>query len=189
MLPLPNLEEISDLLLELPSIVQRYESRDPTFSEIVKSWLARAEEVLLRNRLPAVGALASLRASVISAERGAVPAGVTFPAHSSPRKARDAAVADALRRAEEITSDLIRADWGQINEAERLIRQMVTLARYKGYLDMSSEGLAFNEYVHFVWTRFHADADLAQGAVRVTSTVGLPNALALLGRELPKNAP
>src|SRR5688572_15625648 len=130
MLPLPNIEEINQVLAEIPQIVHAYEARDAMFSELVKAWLGRAEAVLHSNRLPVTGAIAGLRASVVSAERGAVPAGLTFVGPSTVRKARDAAAAEALRRAEEQIANTIRTDLAQVGEAERVLRQMVSLARF-----------------------------------------------------------
>jgi hypothetical protein len=83
---------------------------DSDFSERSRAWMRRTEETLDANRLPAVGALASLRAMVISAERGSLPPGTVMTGAVSPRKARDAAAAEALRRSEELVSGVLRAD-------------------------------------------------------------------------------
>jgi hypothetical protein len=185
MLPLPNIEELNSHLLKLPQIVEAYEIRDSTFSEMAKSWLQQAEQILVSNRLPAAGAVATLRGVVISAERGVLPSDITFITASNSRKARDAAAADALRRAEMLITDLLRDDLVKIHEAERILQQIVAVASYKGYLNIPNGSIAQGDFVGQVWGCVSRDSDLAQGAVNVTALVGFPNALALLGRELP----
>ena len=107
---------------------------------------------------------------------------MTFVAASTPRKCRDAAAAEALRRAEQQIADVIRADLAQLAEAERLLRQMVAVARYKGYIG-NSNGLPHAAALNSLWSRLRTDADLAQGTVRIEGLIGAANALALLDRE------
>lgn len=184
MLPLPNLEELQALLLHLPAIVQRYEEKDATFVELAKEWLRVAEELLVRNSLPVAGAVAGLRGAVISAERGFMPAGMSAPGTSAPRRLRDFAAAEALRRAEELVSGAMRQDVAQLQDAEGVMRQMVVVAHYKGYLDVGATDVHRTDALQLLWSRFLADADLIQGAVRVSGLVGLPTAFALLDREM-----
>lgn len=185
MLPLANIEEINSHLLKLPQIIEAYESRDSTFSEMVKLWLHQAEQMLTNNRLPVAGAIATLRGVVISAERGVLPSEVTFITAPNSRKARDAAAADALRRAEVLIVDLLRDDLMKIRDAEQILRQIIAVANYKGYLKIGNGSMTYGDFVVQVWKWISEDSDLAQGAVNVTALVGFPNALALLGRELP----
>jgi len=134
---------------------------------------------------PAVGAIATLRGVVISAERGVLPSEVTFITAPNSRKARDAAAADALRRAEVLIVDLLRDDLMKIRDAEQILRQIIAVANYKGYLKIGNGSMAYGDFVVQVWKWISEDSDLAQGAVNVTALVGFPNALALLRRELP----
>jgi hypothetical protein len=184
MLPLPNLEEIQAQLLELPAIFRAYEERDGDFVERAREWLQRLEEALTENRLPSAGAVAGLRGLIVSAERGAVPAGFSFLGGTSPRKVRDAAAAEALRRAEETVSGVLRADVAQLDEAARLVRQMVAMARRKGLIESAAGAASHSEAVNAIWAAFLRDPDLAAAATRVNGLAGAHNALFLLGREM-----
>lgn len=187
MLPLPNLEEIQAQFLELPAIFRAYEQHDGDFAERARDWLQRLEEALTENRLPSAGAVAGLRGLIVSAERGTVPAGLSFIGGTSPRKLREAAAAEALRRAEETVSNVLRADVAQLDEAARLVRQMVAIAQRKGVLGEAAGASNHSEAVNAIWAAFLRDPDLAAGAMRVNGLAGAHNALFLLSRELPED--
>jgi hypothetical protein len=185
MLPLPNLEAIQAQFLELPAILRAYEERDGEFAERARVWLNRLEAALEDNRLPAAGAVAGLRGVIVSAERGAIPPGLSFLSTPNARKLRDAAAAEALRRAEEIVTAVLRADTAQIDDAGRLMRQMVAVAQRRSLLAAASGSTTHNEAVNAIWSAFLHDAELSPGATRVIGLVGAHNALFLLSRELP----
>jgi hypothetical protein len=185
MLLLPNLEAIQAQFLELPGILRAYEERDSEFAERARAWLNRLEAALEDNQLPVVGTVAGLRGQLVSAERGAIPSGLTFLTMPNPRKLRDAAAAEALRHAEEVVTAALRADAAQFDEAGRLVRQMVAVAQLRGLLAAAAGASTHSEAVNAIWSAFLRDADLAPGATRVAGLVGAHNALFLLSRELP----
>jgi hypothetical protein len=185
MLPLPNLEAIQAQFLELPSILRAYEEGDSEFPERARAWLNRLEAALEDNRLPNAGAVAGLRGLIVSAERGAIPPGLSFLGTPNLRKLREAAAAEALRRAEETVSSSLRADIAQFDEAARFMRQMVAVALHRGLLSAGMGAATHSEAVNAIWSAFLSDADLAPGTTRVTGLVGSHNALFLLSRELP----
>ncbi len=80
------LDRIDELRLSVPRIVDRYDDGDPRFAEDVKRWIRDAEEILTAARLPAAASLAALRGTLIAAEEGTVPAGVTCSGRATPRK-------------------------------------------------------------------------------------------------------
>lgn len=185
MLPLPQIEAIQAQFLELPAIFRAYEERESNFAEQARAWLCRIEAVMEAARLPAAGAVAALRGVVISAERGVLPPGLSFVNPPSPRRLRDAAAAEALRRAEETVNGVIRGDVGQLEEAARLLRQMMAIAQRKGVLSAALGATTHSEVVNAIWAAFLRDAELAPGATRVTGLAGPLNALFLVSRELP----
>lgn len=185
MLLLPNLEAIQAHFLELPAVLRAYEERAPDFAEQARGWLNRLEVSLEENRLPSAGAVAALRGLVVSAERGAIPPGLSFISTPNPRKLRDAAAAEALRRAEETVSGVLRADAMQLEEAGRLMRQMMAVALRRGLLETAAGATTHSEAVNAIWSALTCDADLAPGATRVVGLVGAHNAFFLLSRELP----
>ncbi|MGB7924769.1 MAG: hypothetical protein WCF57_16120, partial [Pyrinomonadaceae bacterium] len=78
MIPLPNLEAIQSQFLELPAILRAYEESDSEFAERARAWLNRLEAALEENKMPTAGAVAGLRGLIVSAERGAIPPGLSF---------------------------------------------------------------------------------------------------------------
>jgi flavin-binding protein dodecin len=185
MLPLPNLEEIQNQLLELPDIVRAYEERTGDFSKQVCDWMSRLEEKLQSNKIPAAGAVAALRAMVISAGRGVIPPGLAFVGTPSIRKMHDAAASEAIRRVEETLTSVLRADVAQVEDARRLMRQMVAIAQRKGLMAIIAGTPSISESVNLLWAALLRDTELSTGATRVNSLVGPLNALVLLSRELP----
>jgi hypothetical protein len=185
MLPLPNLEEIQQHLLEIPELVHAYEERLGDFSERVRDWMVRLEEKLKSNQIPVAGAVAAMRAMVISAERGVLPPGLAFAGAPTRRRIRDAAASEAIRRVEESVGAVLRPDLAQIDEAGRLMRQMISIAQRKGIMTNVSAASSVSEAVNSVWSAFLNDGELSAGATRVTGLVGALNALILLSREFP----
>jgi hypothetical protein len=177
MLRIASIEEIQGLQLTLPAIVNLFEKRDPMFSEAVKRWLLDVERVLAQNRLGAAGDLATLRATLIAAQRGSVPAEATAGTRSA-RKARDAVAADVLRRADDIVTGLIRKPLAQIADGERVARQLVAVARAKGMVP------ANGAVISAVWKAMQADSDLRPSAIGLEGLMGVCDTLVLLDRAL-----
>jgi hypothetical protein len=185
MLPLPNLESIQERLLELPALFRAYEERDASFADLAREWLNRVEAELEDNRVPAAGAIAGLRGLAISAERGMIPPGVSFVGAPTMRKVRDSTAAEALRRAEETVTNTLRPDLAQLDEAGRLMRQMVAVAAQRGLLRAGGGAGSHSDELHAIWSAFQRDPDIGPGATRALALAGSQNALILLGRELP----
>ncbi|HEX7241550.1 MAG TPA: hypothetical protein VF263_14830 [Longimicrobiaceae bacterium] len=179
-----NLEEIQGMLLRVPGLVDAMDRNDAGFSALVRGWLAEVEEVLKNNRLAAAGEVAALRGTLIAAERGALPAGITVAGRATPRRLRDAAAADALRRAESAVSGAVRADAERVAEAEGMLRQVATLAAWKGTLPGPGYPGTHTARVQAAWSAVSTDPDTAGAALRVAGLVGAQDALILLDRAL-----
>src|SRR5258706_9122539 len=123
---------IDELRLGVPGMVDRYDDGDPRFAEDVKRWIRDAEEILTAARLPAAASLAALRGTLIAAEEGTLPAGVTCSGRATPRKIRDAVAADVLRRADEQVVGATNNAAAQFPEAERLVPPMLPVSVQKG---------------------------------------------------------
>src|SRR5258706_9307614 len=172
------LDRIYALRLGVPPIVDLYDNGDPRFAEDVKRWIHDAEEMLTTGRLPAVASLAALRGTLIAAEQGTVPVGVTFSGRTTPRKIRDAVAADVLRRADELIVSATNNAAAQFAEAERLVRQMLPVALRKGLIASSATAS---------WSSMEADPDLGAIATHVIGLAGRNDALVLLGRALQQD--
>jgi len=182
MLGLLNLEEIHALLLRVPSLVDGLARHDPDFPNAVKDWLAQVEQVLLRNRLSIAAEIATLRGTVIAAERGVMPPVTALSGRTTPRKIREAAATEALRKAGALVADSIRGSEAQFAEAERLVRQLVVVAERKGLL-AATPGTPTQQLVT-LWNAIRNDAELGAIATHVAGLAGPESALILLDRAL-----
>jgi len=172
---LATLDQIDELRLGVPRIVDLYDNGDPRFAEDVKRWVCEGEAILTAGRLAAVASLAALRGTLIAADEGTVPAGVTFSGRVTPRKIRDAVAADVLRRADDLMVSTTSNAAAQIAEAERLVRQMLPVAMRKGLIGSSAASS---------WSLLESDPDLGAIATHVVGLAGRSDALILLGRAL-----
>lgn len=188
MLRIVNLEEIQTLLLRVPGLVHALEARESGFAGAVKEWLVQTEQVLTNNRMPAAAEVATLRGALISAERGVLPPGLTFLGRPTSRKVKDAAAADVLRKAQELVSGAVRADAAQVAEAQRLARQVVSVAQRKGLAEVMPAGGTHTERLAALWSAMLADPDVGSATVHLGGLVGSQDALVLLDRALSSAA-
>ncbi len=189
MLRIVNLEEMQDMLLRIPGLVDLQEKRDTGFVPDVKQWLSKLEKAIENNRLPSAGNVAALRAMLISAERGVIPAGVEFHGRATGRKIRDAAAAFVLRLAGDILSNAIQKDCERVADAERMTRQLVALAKAKRLIREIPSGENFTDMLKAIWKALSADTDIAPGAINVEGLIGPHDALVMLDRILTSDMP
>ena len=182
MLRLVNLEEIQNLLLRIPRLVNGLEQRDPNFVQNVRQWLTIVEEVLVNNRMPLSGNIAALRGTLNATERGAFPPGLTFHGRPTARKIREATGADVIRRAGELISNAVQDDVSRIGEAERLSHQLIALGKSMGLIVGGVSDSTGTQKLKDIWNTISADPNIAPGAVRLESLVGQNDALILLDR-------
>ena len=126
-----------------------------------------------------------MRGVLIAAERGAIPPGVAVSGRQTPRKIKMATAAEVIRKSEELVSEAVRADAARIGEAERLVAQMVSVARRKQLVPEGLNGPEHTAMLRWLWQAMAADPDTGSAAVHVAGMVGPTDALILLDRALP----
>ncbi len=182
MLHIVNLEEIQDHVLKIPALVDQQDRREARFVQDVKSWLSKLEEVLDNNKMPAAGKIAAIRSALVSAERGVMPAGIGFNGEPSRHNVKEATAGYAIQQANDVVFDAIQKDRDRVFEAERLVRQLVALARTKGLIATTVDGRSLAESVRDIWQKIGADKDLSPGTTNVEGLVGPYDALIVLDR-------
>jgi hypothetical protein len=187
MLRIVNLEEIQNLLLRIPRLVDGLEQRDPNFVQNVRQWLTVVEEVLVNNRMPLSGNIAALRGTLDATERGAFPPGLTFHGRPTARKIKEATGADVVRRAGELISNALQEDVSRIAEGERLSHQLIALAKSMGLFAGGISDGTSTQKLKDIWNTISADPNVAPGAVRLESLVGQNDALILLDRAITRD--
>lgn len=187
MLHIVNLEEIQNLLLRVPKLVDRLENRDPNFVQEVRHWLTVLEQVLVNNRMPLGGNIAALRGTLDATERGVIPAGIVFHGRPTARKIKEVTAADVVRRAGELVSNSVQDDVSRMAEAERLGHQIVALAKSIGLITSGINASDTTQQLTAIWNAVSTDPNIAPGAVRLESLVGPNDALVVLDRAITAN--
>ncbi|PVX26807.1 MAG: hypothetical protein CW691_00395 [Candidatus Bathyarchaeum sp.] len=184
MLRVINLEEIQNLLLRVPDIVALCEKGDFGVVAAVKKWLIQMEMTLKNNKLSVSANVAACRGLLISAEQGNIPSGINFKGRITRRKVREATASRCISETVKIVSDRIQKDAERVEEAERIIRQLVSIAKAKGLIVDVPQGNNFSDALKYIWKSMSTDQVLTQGAVSVEGLVGPHDALILLDRTI-----
>lgn len=188
MLRLVQLEEIEGLLLALPGLVRLQERRSPDFVAAVAAWLGALEQAFAANRLPLSGEVAAIRSSLVTAEQGAIPSGVTFRGQPTKSRVLSALGSSSLQSAAALASGFAREQRPRFAEAEALTRQMIAVARHRSLVPAEPAGLAPTAYLRLVRQAMASSPELESAVVRVEGLVGPQDALILLDRGLTVDA-
>ncbi|TCV85905.1 hypothetical protein [Sulfurirhabdus autotrophica] len=182
MLRIVNIEEIQNMLSSISGLVDLQQRRDANFDDKVKLWLAKLEKMLERNRIMQVGEVATLRGLILSAENGITPPGIEIHGNSTKRKIIEAAVTFSLRQASSVVSTILQKEVDRISDAERMMRQIIAMAKSKGLIPEIPEASDHTEVLKFIWRTLSANPEIAPGTTNVEGLVGPHDALIILDR-------
>ena len=185
MLQFIQLEAIKELFFQVPLLVDAFEAKSPSFVHEVKEWLCQIEHVLTQNRLPVVANVATLRGLLIGAERGMIPEGIQVQGRMTTRKVTMATAIYLLYKVDDAVSQAIQADIAQLDEAERLARQIAVVAQSKGLFSSKLTDSNHSQMLQMTWKLIEADLDLASVATHLKGLVGTYDVLILLDRAMP----
>ncbi len=184
MLRIVHIDEIQDLLLLLPNLVQQQERRSTDFAPNAGAWLKSLEKVLAANRLYQAGNIATLRGGLVAAEQGQAPAGLEFRGRPSRSRVLNATASQALQRAAEVASTLIAENRPRLAEAERVAQQIVAAALSRGLITAREEEVSNTQYLRMLRRSLVKSGDLESAVVHLEGLVGPHDALTLLDRAL-----
>ena len=189
MLRIVNLEEIERLLLEVPALIDRLETRSPSFTDDVRNWLKSAEQALQNNRIAVASTVASLRGQLTSVKDGFVPPEVEILGRPTRRKILTAVSTSALRQASEAVLDITQPDRLRIAEAERICRQIVAHAKVRNLIpEGAPSNVELAEYLRGVWHQLKSDPDLSQLTTHLVGLLGSHDVLIVLDRTITADA-
>jgi hypothetical protein len=183
-LTIAQYEQILAVLQEVPRLVDKLEARNAGFFEDVLGWLKQAEQVLTDNRLPAVSQIAVYRARLIEAGRGVQQGDLTIVGRPSTSKIKEATAALLLGRGSDVLQALIAAQQPVFQEAERIVRQALAVAKVKGLALAPGVGVPQQRFLRELQDQLAADPDLATVHAHIVGLVGTTDALVLLDRAL-----
>lgn len=182
MLKILNIEELQRFLMQIPGLILLFENKESYFFGSVKEWLGQLEKVLESNRMPACSDIALLTGNLIAVERGMIPEGIAFTSRKSHKKVMDAAAIDALKKANELINSIIKGPLTQINEAERLMRQIAPIANRKGLFAHPELMPNHSTYLNAAWKSLLDDPELGGICFHIQGLVSAPDILILLDR-------
>jgi len=178
-----NVEEIERLLLAVPGLVDRLERKDAELDLHAREWLVSLEAALQANRLPVASTIASLRCQIKAAQQGSVLPGIRISGRLTPRRAVRAVVAESLAAASSAVLETIAKDRSRIDEAERMMRQLVARGGSRGLVSViPPDALDHGAKLGAAWRNLRDDEELGQVAIHVEGLVGPHDSLILLDR-------
>jgi len=181
-----QLEEISELLRQVPRLVDRLEARHSSFVKDVLAWLRQAEETLENNRLAVVSLVATCRATLIEGTRGVQNKDIVFVGRATSRKVLEATASMVLKRSNDLLHSVIAERQTVFQEAERIARQVIAVAEAKGYIRDCDGGQPHQQFLVCVQQKVAADNDLASAYVHLVALVGKNDVLIFLDRALAR---
>lgn len=187
MLRIVHIEEIEELLLLLPALVEQQELRSANFVSNVGVWLHSLEKAFAANRLYQAGNIATLRSGLVAAEQGHVPTGLEFRGRPSRWRVLSAVASQAMQRAAEVASTLIAENRPRLAEAERVAQQIVAVALSRGLIATRKEEVSNTQYLRLLRDRIVSSGDIESAVVHLEGLVGRHDALILLDRALSSN--
>ncbi len=187
MLRIVNLEEIQGMLATSSGLVDKLDNHDPHVVDDAKTWLVNLETALSNNHMPVAGSVAALRGMLVSAQLGVIPDGIVLSGQPVKRRVLAATVAFIMRESNRVVYDSVARERERVDEAERIMRQLVAIAHARGLIVVPPKGDQRHDALKALWSRVTAEPDLAAGAVSVEGLVGPLDALILLDRAIARD--
>lgn len=180
------LDQLYGLLAQGPRIVTLYEQKDASFIPALNAWLIDSESVLEKNRRPEVGAIAGIRAQLLSASHAVYDKNAFYvPSTGGPRKTFHASAAILFNNAQNILSSLHAVFAARRGDAEKLIQQMIHISLQKNsFYPIWNSDLELSQKLSSLWQSFAADGDLVAGTRQVLASVHYVDALRILGEAI-----
>ena len=125
-----------------------------------------------------------LRSSLLSAEQGQLPSGVTFRGRPTSSRVINAVAVQSLRHAADLASGLIAEHRPRLAEGERVAQQIIAAARSRGLIIDRACSESNTQYLKALRASLAAAGDLEAAAVHLEGLVGPSDALILLDRAL-----
>lgn len=177
------IEEVEAQLTKVPGLVRRLDERDPEFSAAVQSWLKAIEDTLGHHGMPVASEIAASRGELIARERGHRDG--TSGAVLRGRKYRESRAAELLKRVTGLVLNAIQQRRSQLDEAERVMMQIVAVADRLGLIPAES-GEGHTGYLQTVLQALVNRPELSSLVVHVTGLLGTVDVLIILDRSISR---
>lgn len=180
------LDQLYGLLAQGSRIVTLYERKDASFIPALNAWLIESEAVLEKNRRAEVGAIAGIRAQLLSASHATYDKDAFYlPSTGGARKTFHASAAILFNNAQNVLSSLHAVFSARRGDAEKLIQQMIYISLQKNsFYPIWKSDLELSQKLGGLWQSFAADRDTVAGTRQVLASVHYVDALRILGETI-----
>ena len=184
MLRIAQVQEIEELLLQLPDLVEQQERRATGFPHNADLWLKSLERAFVANRQYQGGSIAALRGGLVAAQLGQKPVELEFRSHAGRARVLSAVASQAIQRAADVAAAVLAGDRARLGEAERVAQHIVAAAASRGLVVPREASVSSAEYLGALRHSLAASEDLETAAVHLEGLVGPVDALVLIDRAL-----
>jgi hypothetical protein len=181
---LSGLDHLTALLQQVPSLVDLYGQKDPSFVPAVKDWCQLTERVLQSQRLPVVSKIAAFRGVILATERGSPPQGFSLSSRQTKRRLVEAVCLHFLHDAQAAILGVMSPHLERFSQAEQIVRNSLTVASRKGILNNSFQPPFTEHMLKALWKELISDESIGGGISQVLAMVGFRDGLNLLRRTL-----
>lgn len=181
---LKTVDDLKVLMIQLPSLVELFESRSLQFPQELKQWLKTVEDVLATQRRAETGRIAALRSDILSAESGVWRKDIyhvdsqLLGRRGVQKKVVRALCGQILSQAQEAIHQILVPMEETISEAKDIIKQLLLLALQSGLIvqpELESEA-----QLKQVWQKIVQHPELRPGTQKVLSLISIPEVLGLM---------
>lgn len=184
MLGIAHIEEITDLVLHVRTLIQLQEARSNQFAPSVAAWLKSLEGSLAQARLPQSSLVAALRSNLIAAQHGQIPRDIELSGRQTRARIIAATAAHVLDGATGVASSVLIENQKRLDDATRIAYQIIAIATSKGAVPARDSYTNTNQYLSHVRSALEGIDECEPGLVHLDALVGPYDALVTLDRAM-----
>jgi hypothetical protein len=184
MLRIAHIEELTNLLLHVPSLIQMQEERSADFASSVSAWMKTLEDSLAAARLPQTALVAAARGTLLAAEYGQIPSGVAFQGRMTRSRIIGAAGLDALNKATSVASSVLMDNQVRLGEASRVAYQIAARAMSHGAISRRDPDASNSQYLSELRVALAEIDECKAALVHLEGLLGPYDALVALDRAI-----
>ena len=167
---------LSNLLLEFPSLVRRLEKKDPQFLPLLLTWIESAEDLLSTYRIVEVAELSGLKSKILS------------PSYSndfrgSLRKQQLKVAVDILYDLQECLQKTLEPHQQKVTQSRELINQLLSIVAESGAVQYQHPS-PLDQFVRQIWQILNSHDQLKGGAVQLKSQFSEQDVILLIAEEI-----
>ena len=178
-----QIDKLGENLQALTGVMDLYQQRDPAFPDRALGWLTEAEKSMGRLRLPEGSEMATLRGRITRAEDQALDE-EGRPTRKVRTRARNAAAAEALERAEAILRGRVTAAEERLQQFEDKLCEGMTAFLLEHQLPPRNVGQ--QEWLKQIWAMFSAGKATRPLSIYLSASLSLVDRLFILDRVLAR---